>query len=336
MQKDDDMKYVAFSILLFLPLLPAAAQQAAPTAKVVSPDDVRGAVKKSLVYLEKAGQAWIDNKKCVSCHRVSFLTWSYREAMNQGIELPNDKFNEWLEWSVADTTKPIDPKKPIACQINHDGVGQLLIAHAGDAKGGLTEEQRTALVEGLLNGQREDGSWKPGGQLPGQKRPMAETTEVSTMWNVVALGSVQATDAVKSAREKGLASLGKLENAKSTEWYAVKLILAVQQKKDAEVKSHLEQLLKLQHDDGGWGWLTADASDALATGQALYALRLAGSSHEDAAVQNGIQFLCSRQQEDGSWAVKGTKENKKNKVEETATFWGSAWASIALAQSLKK
>jgi hypothetical protein len=330
------MKYLIPTLLLMLPLVQAAAEDAPPATKSVTPAEMRGAVQKSLVYLDKAGQKWIDDKKCVTCHRISFLTWSYREAMNKGIELPNDKFDEWLTWSIADTTKPIDAAKPIACQINHDGVGQLLVAHAGDAKGGLTEAQRTALIEGLLKGQREDGSWKPGGQLPGQKRPMAETTQVSTLWNVIALGSVPTSDTVQAARERGIASLGKLESPKSTEWFAANLLLAIQQKNEKQVTSFTEQLRKVQHEDGGWGWLTADPSDALATGQAIHALRLAGVTADEAAVARALQFIVTTQQEDGSWAVKGTKEGKKNKVEETATFWGSAWATIALAQCLPK
>ena len=45
-------------------------------------------------------------------------------------------------------------------------------------------------------------------------------------------------------------------------------------------------------------------------------------------------FLVSIQLKDGSWAVKGTKENKKDRVEETASYWGAAWATLGLLQTL--
>ncbi len=46
------------------------------------------------------------------------------------------------------------------------------------------------------------------------------------------------------------------------------------------------------------------------------------------------QFLLSTQQADGSWQVKGTKQGRKDRVEETACYWGTAWAAIALLQAL--
>ena len=39
---------------------------------------------------------------------------------------------------------------------------------------------------------------------------------------------------------------------------------------------------------------------------------------------------------DGSWAVKGTKKDKAKKVEPTATYWGTCWAVIGLAETLPR
>jgi hypothetical protein len=84
----------------------------------------------------------------------------------------------------------------------------------------------------------------------------------------------------------------------------------------------------------GWGWIADESSDALATGMALYAMRQARVERDDSAVQSAQQFLMDTQQEDGSWAVHGTKESKKESMEETAGFWGTAWATIGLLQIL--
>jgi Tol biopolymer transport system component len=45
-------------------------------------------------------------------------------------------------------------------------------------------------------------------------------------------------------------------------------------------------------------------------------------------------FLAKSQSEDGSWAVRGTKQNAKDRVEATSTFWGTCWAVIGLCASL--
>ena len=46
-------------------------------------------------------------------------------------------------------------------------------------------------------------------------------------------------------------------------------------------------------------------SDAYATGQALYALRVgAGMGHSDPAIERGLRFLVETQLEDGTWFVR--------------------------------
>lgn len=294
-------------------------------------DEVRVCIQKSIPYLEQAGTEWIEKRKCISCHRISFMTWGFREATLRGFDIDRNRLQERLTWSV-DTTITPDPKRPAACNQNPDGIGQLLIGHSVQPFA-LAPDDSAALVAELIKVQREEGSWKPAGQLPSQKRPADETAQVSTLWNTIGLGHAPATDAIHQSRRRALEFLSTAKPGKSTEWYAAQLVLSVQEQKADQVKERVLQLKSLQHDDGGWGWLTADPSDALATGQALYALSVARTQPDDAAIRKAQQFLINSQQPDGSWQVKGTKEGKKNKFEETASYWGSAWATLGLLQS---
>lgn len=59
-------------------------------------------------------------------------------------------------------------------------------------------------------------------------------------------------------------------------------------------------LLARQNTDGGWG-LDPKKSDAFATGQVLYTLKVAGFSDSDDVVQKGLAYLLSKQSADGSW-----------------------------------
>lgn len=64
-------------------------------------------------------------------------------------------------------------------------------------------------------------------------------------------------------------------------------------------------LIAEQHSDGGWSQTPGLNSDAYATGQAVYALRIAGGldgSHP--AVGRGVRFLLQTQLEDGTWHVR--------------------------------
>ena len=316
------MKYFLIVAFLF-PLFFAPAAQ--------SQDVVRTAIEKAIPHLDKAGQEWIDHRKCITCHRISFMTWGFREASRRGFAIDGDRLQERLTWSFDTTISP-DKSKPDACNKNPDGIGQLLIGHSAPPFA-LTPEQSEKFVAALIKVQKGDGSWAPQGQLPGQKRPLEETTQVSTMWNLIGLGHAVATEPIQKSREKGLGWLTTAKPGVSTEWYAAQLVLQVQEKKEEKVAELIKELKALQHDDGGFGWLTADPSDALGTGQALYALFVAGVKADDPAVTKSIQFLTTTQQENGSWAVKGTKANRKDKIEETATYWGTAWAVIALLQT---
>ena len=80
------------------------------------------------------------------------------------------------------------------------------------------------------------------------------------------------------------------------------------------------------------------ASDAYATGQALYVLRLAGVTGDRGAMHRGVAFLVSTQKEDGSWAMAGRAHAgaapSKNLV--PITYLGSAWATLGLMRTVPK
>ena len=74
---------------------------------------------------------------------------------------------------------------------------------------------------------------------------------------------------------------------------------------NAEIQKVAHQLELLQQSDGGWRQTEQLASDAYATGQALYALNQAHAlAVTSPAYQRGIHFLLNRQLEDGSWHVR--------------------------------
>lgn len=303
---------------------------------------VRKTIEKSLPFIEEKGLYWIEKKKCVSCHRVSFMTWSLSAAARRGFDVDLVKVNEWIDWSIEKGIPRSEGDKPVATK-NADGLSQQLIAkdeYPGDE---TRREAWSNYVDLILGVQGDDGLWKPAGQLPGQKRKLAETTDVSAVWHAVALTRELSSeddssrqDKLKSALDAATKKISIRKKAASTEWYVARLLLALESGDDAATEVTTKELLSLQKPDGSWGWLKADPGDALATGMSLYALVKstdAGTKH-DGANQRAINFLVNTQREDGSWAVKGTKEKKKTKVEETAVYWGTTWAAIALMETL--
>ena len=288
----------------------------------------RDAVENALPVVQAGGVKWIETKKCVSCHRVSAMTWALSAARDAGFEIDQDDLQQRIDWSIEVSLKLNEEDNKPAGSRNLDGLAQILLAPDSPP-----ETETDQFVSLLIDGQQEDGTWKPAGQLPMQKRPKPETIAVSTLWNALALressDDVNAQEAIKRA----LTTIDPEAEIKSTEWYVARLLIAAEG--DREAVSHWQsKLLDIQQSDGGWGWLIDEPSDALATGMALYALAMTGLSREDESIQRAVSFLTETQNGDGSWSVNGTKQKKRDRVEETASYWGTCWAVIGLCEAL--
>lgn len=73
----------------------------------------------------------------------------------------------------------------------------------------------------------------------------------------------------------------------------------------AKLQPLAKALIAEQHSDGGWAQLPKLNSDAYATGQAVYALRVAaGLDNAHPALDRGRRFLLTTQLTDGTWHVK--------------------------------
>lgn len=296
--------------------------------------DVRQTVVRALPYVVERGGWWIEEKKCVSCHRVAFTTWALLEAGKRGFDVDRGQLDTWRAWARDELAVPKEDDTPPSASTNLEGASQLLLAERFTEASVLDADVRAAFVGFLTDKQRDDGKWDAGGQLPGQKRPKAETELVSTAWNALALATVDDAAASKT-REKAWDAIARApDNGVSTEWVVVRLLLAIESGSEGDVKRWTDALRAAQRDDGGWGWLVADDSDALATGMALYALGNAGLSASDPAIARAVAFLSNSQTADGSWAVNGTKEKSKHETAETASYLGTCWAVLGLMSTL--
>ena len=109
---------------------------------------------------------------------------------------------------------------------------------------------------------------------------------------------------------------------------------------DHERRVSVEQLLKRQNTDGGWSQTTEMASDAYATGQAVYALVSRGGIDRSApAIVKARDFLLKSQQPDGSWVMTSRPPNSGNGTTgagnlEPITVASSAWAVLGLLQCI--
>jgi squalene cyclase len=309
---------IALAFGLLIAACGASSAADAPTTR-----QIRDAVQRSIPFIQKKGVWWIDKKNCVSCHRVNNMIWSLGEARRNGFEV-SDQLDEWVKWAT-DSSLSKNEKGTIVGLGNKEGVAQLLLA-----PGTETADERKELAALLLDGQQADGSWPPGGQLPSQKRPAPETAAVSTMWITLALTRHGDSEESNAAVKKAMQYVAKSPAGTSIEWHTTRLLLAVEQKDHPARDRIVETIRERQQADGGWAWRLGGASDALGTGLAVHALTHAGFKPADPSIRRARDYLLKTQRKDGSWAVNGTKSKKKGSVQETATYWGTTWAGLAL------
>jgi hypothetical protein len=111
---------------------------------------------------------------------------------------------------------------------------------------------------------------------------------------------------------------------------------------EADIARQANQLVRLQHHDGGWSQFPEIPSDAYATGEALYALHVSGAPVNSKAYRRGADYLLRTQLEDGTWFVRSrafgfqpyTETGFPHGVDQFISAAATSWAVIALAYTL--
>jgi len=241
-----------------------------------------------------------------------------------------NRLREWTQWAAQTTAalhKDPEKKPPV------DNMIQLLLGHRGSYHPSAETTGSTNFPNWII-AQRTNGFWKAGGQLPRQKRPARETDEVTTMWTLLALTSNTRDNTSRSADlQTARKWLARGKPGVSTEWWVVRALTELDEKKSAQ---HEAKLIELQNEDGGWGWISGQPSDALATGMALYALAELKVSPQRKFIRRARQHLTDSQRENGSWEVPSTKKANNGESGPVSNYWGTGWAVIGLAASLER
>ena len=146
-----------------------------------------------------------------------------------------------------------------------------------------------------------------------------------------------------SARDRALAWLGKSKFLDQNQSWNMRVLVAQRFGKPEEVQALVKQLLEQQNADGGWSQAKCPTespkhkvrrpSDAMATGQTLYALTTAGVDSQDPAVQRAQAFLIRTQAENGSWQVESRNATTGN-CPDMMVYHGTNWAALGLMRTL--
>ena len=313
-------------VILFSGVALAESKPEPPPAPV----DARPVITKSLGFLAREGDQWMDKKDCNGCHHMPELIWSFREAKRHGFPVDAKKFEEWLSWSEEKAPEQKGGLEEAA----------LMILAAPD-------QPADALVKIITKEQRPDGTWNAGGQFSGmQARGPVDAKDASTRLYLLALATLpSAQTAADEARSKATAALAKKEPAKTVDTLIRRAMYADKFGPAEDAESLRKEILKAQRGDGGWSYnLGENLSDALATGEVLQLLGASTDAAIAPAILRARAYLTATQREDGSWLTDISHVSKVDRsapskasslkaATEIYHFWGTAWATIGLLQT---
>jgi hypothetical protein len=321
-------------------------EKASPQA-AVSSKEVRKTVERGLDFLEKDAAKWRKERECSTCHHGVMTVWAFTEAKSRGYGVTAESLADVVKWTkerLKGIDKPRDPR-PGWKMVNTPAIYLALMAQAVAKQEAVSAEELKQIAGHLVRHQEADGSWA-WSSAPAANRPppFFESDEVATLLAYLALGSQEPADAkakseVRDARKKAAAWLAKTKPTGTTQAAALRLLVRVRAAEPAKtVQAEIDQFLKRQNKDGGWGQVTDAASDAYATGQALFVLSLAGVKSDRKEVQRGVAFLMNSQKKDGSWpmARRSHEGVKPSNNVVPITYFGSAWATLGLMRSEPK
>ncbi len=300
---------------------------------------IGAAIDHGLAFLAKDALAWKKEHNCVSCHHAGLVVWSMREAKQRGHTVDEPVLAEMTKWVAESGDGRTGVPRPagIPKALNAKAVWFALALGADAEPDAVSQAGLKRLLETVKSDQTENGVWA---SWPETRPPIfGNSDESMTALATLALLPAAATgdDSAKAVRDKGVQWLTETKTDDDPQSIAMRLVLWQRLNRPAQEREPLvRRIQERQNADGGWSQSPDMASDAWATGQALYALAHAGLKPAEPVIARGQAFLIKTQRDDGSWPMtsRPTKpggEGSKSLVPITGA--GSAWAVLGLVRS---
>jgi squalene-hopene cyclase-like protein len=269
--------------------------------------------------------------------------WALSEARSQGYPVGAEFLDHAVRWTKDRFVPRFSAQRDPRPGWNLVSVPAIYLGAMSQTLPILSRDEINQVAVHLAAHQEEDGAWLPPPPSNGAP-PIWESRETLALWALLAWephvpADPQAAAAALASREKAMAWLASTTPSNTTQARALRLLLDVRLQKGEQLP-RIDELLKQQNADGGWSQTPDLASDAYATGQALYALSFAGVKHDRPEIQRAVSLLVASQKEDGSWpmtsrnhpGVETTRNPIRNPV--PITYFGSAWGVLGLVRSV--
>jgi squalene-hopene cyclase-like protein len=332
----------------FLVIFTIAANCTAATTPALS---THLTVEHGLKFLQKEAFRWKATRKCAACHHAATMMWTFNEARASGYSVDEEALKEVTAWAFGDMkTNSLTEQAPPRDVINLGWVYVLLSVETApalkappvrnnehlpeaDKLADTNEDEilsaRQTLLRQIASKQVSDGSW---GRPLDERVPVGGPVEdIAILSRLALLQSGDNSTNVTDCINKAASWLAANHDKTSRQGGNLRLLMNTREGKPAaELNPAIASIRAEQNADGGWSQTPDMASDAYATGQALYVLARAGVKREAPEMKRGVEFLTLTQREEGSWPMT-SRVNAKDLSPITAA--GTAWAVLGLVRA---
>ena len=316
------------------------------TATAQSPAAARAAIARALPLLQTSAATFVEQRACMSCHHNALPILTLRLAQARGLAVDRSvlaavEAKTFRELRAPDALDAAVQGTSVSDPTPNDSL-LLLAAHAA----GVAPDVVTGVhARRMAQWQRADGRWITSDFRPPHSSSVftATATAVRAIRAYLPAELAAERDRVTARARGWLAST----TPHSTEDAAFRLMGLVWADAPAgDVQAAGRDLTALQRPDGGWGQTPEYAPDAYSTGQAVYALRLAGLGAAERPVARGVAFLVRTQAGNGTWRVRTRmlspatvsppyfKTGFPYGTDEFISYAGSCWAVMGLLSTL--
>lgn len=314
-----------------------------PNVEPAAALDVRKALHTSIALLQRSSTEFSKKGGCVGCHHQPMAAMAVGAARRIGAPVDEDAAHEQAR--IISAQAAISQARLLQ---GNDTASSIDLGLAL----GLRESNYPAdvitdsFVMRIARTQRSDGSWLAGPAL--SRAPMSEG-DISPTVEAVRTLQTYGFPAAKPAFDERIARARRWllrQQPRTAADYALLLLglswTAADQQRTRRIAAGL---IARQRADGGWAGNANLASDAFATGQALYALRETGLVTADSQThRRGAEYLLKTQYPDGAWHVRSRAPKIQPYFQSGFPFdhdqWisaaATAWAATALAAEVER
>jgi Prenyltransferase and squalene oxidase repeat len=327
------MRAVLFIAAVFV-LDTASAQERPPQTS-----ELRAAIDRGLVFLVKDALAWKNEHNCASCHHASLMVWAMREAKRCGHVVDEPVLADLTNWMAASGDGKFGLARPASAPkaASPKAIYFALALGTDPTPDAAVQAGLKRLLTTVKTEQTENGSWSA---WPGSRPPILGSSDESltALATLAVLPAAAAGDKeAKAALDRGVEWLAEAKTDDDPQSIALRVVLWKTLNRPArEWEPLIKRIKDRQNADGGWSQTKDMASDAWATGQALYALALADTEPNGVPLWRGQTFLIKTQRADGSWLMTSRPTAPGSKGSTSLipiTGAGSAWAILGLVRS---